>query len=248
MSTEQTGCFTTYKGVPWLFFSPFCTYIDFFLSFLLKACLQILVDSCHPHIHPFPHIYKNVLNHSFHFWSFILLWKWVLYKKCLLLCIFCCVCVCVCLLKLWNWNWKLVSFFLYWSNCYAHLSAKRWYRWVSRVSSTNRNIVNCLTIIGQHTRVMQVYKHWELRRLSNTFRGSPAAPPMAPTQPRHSRRQHETLPGWGLAIWDPSWTSAIVPLLVTAMQSRTLTTIIDKDNMHWHREYSHVNSMSEDKF
>lgn len=106
-------------------------------------------------------------------------------------------------------------------------------------------MVNCLTSNGEHTRVMHVYRHWGVRRLSSTVTGTPTAPPMAPTQPKHSRRQHDTLPGWSLAPWAASGTWAIELLPLTAMHNLPLTTITDTDTMHWDREYSHMNSMSE---
>ncbi|KAA8591732.1 hypothetical protein FQN60_017106 [Etheostoma spectabile] len=104
-------------------------------------------------------------------------------------------------------------------------------------------MVNCLASRGKHTKMMHVYRHCGVRRLSNTLTGTPTAPPIAPTQPRHSRRQHETLPGWGLDPWVPSWTSATVQLPLTAMHNLTLTTIKDTDRMHWHRAYSHKKSI-----
>lgn len=114
----------------------------------------------------------------------------------------------------------------------THLSAKRCCRWSSSVSSIKRYMVNCRISRGQHTSVTQVYRHWGDRRLSNTFTGTPTAPPKAPTQPRQSRRQLETLPRWGLAPWGLSCTS--VPL--TAMHNLTLTTITQTKRTHWHTE------------
>lgn len=104
--------------------------------------------------------------------------------------------------------------------------------------SITRNMVNCLTSRGQHTKVMHVYRHCGVRWLSNTFAGIPAAPPTAPAQPKHRRRQHETLPGWSVAPWDPA------PLPLAAMHNLTLATTTAADRMHWHREYSHMTSMS----
>lgn len=127
----------------------------------------------------------------------------------------------------------------------AHLSAKRCWRWVSSVSSINRNMLNCLISSGQHTSVMQVYRHCGVRRLSNTVTGTPTAPSTVPTKPRHSRRQHEMLLELVLPSRDPSWTLPTVLLPVTTMHNLTLTAIKDAHTVHWHREYSHMNSISE---
>ncbi len=100
--------------------------------------------------------------------------------------------------------------------------------------------------MGKHTKVTQVYRHWKVRKLSTTVTGMATALPTAPTQPRHSRRQRDTLPGLVIANWVLSWMSATAVLLLTAMHSLTLTTITDTDTMHWHRECNHMNSMSEE--
>lgn len=99
--------------------------------------------------------------------------------------------------------------------------------------------------MGQHTKVMQVYRHWALRRLSKMVTGTPAAPPIAPIQPKQSRRQQETLLGGVAAVWPPSGTSATLLPRLSATHSLTLATMLAIDRRHWHSEYSHMSSMSE---
>lgn len=131
--------------------------------------------------------------------------------------------------------------------CYhlsAYLTPSWCCRWLSSVSSMNRNIVKCWTSMGQQTKGMQVYRHWAIGRLSKMVKGIPAAPPTAPTQPRQSRRQWETLLAWVAAPWAVFRTSPTFPPLLTAMHNLTLTTIIAIERMHWHSEKSHISSMS----
>lgn len=139
-----------------------------------------------------------------------------------------------------HFKWYLLS----WSVFQTHLSPKRSCRWVSRVSNINRNMVKCLTSKGQHTKVMQVYRHRAMRRLSKMFTGTPTAPPIAPTQPRHSLRQQETLPGWVHVPWVLPRASATRLLPLTTIHNLILTAITDIDSMHWNRENSHMFSMS----
>lgn len=126
----------------------------------------------------------------------------------------------------------------------THLSPRRGCRCSSSVSSMSRNMVNCLTSMGLHTSVMQVYRHWGVRRLSRIVTGIPTAPPTAPTQPRHSRRQEVTPPGRVWTPWVLSRSLTAEPLPLTMKHNLPLSTITDTDRMHRHSENSHMNSMS----
>lgn len=128
---------------------------------------------------------------------------------------------------------------IYMCRLWTHLSPNRSCKWASTVSIISRSMVKCLAIIGQHTKVMQVYKHRADGMLRTMVTGTPAAPPTAPTQPRHRRRQRETLPAWVQSPLVLPWMSTNLSLLLITMHNRTLAAIIHTDTMQWHREYSH---------
>lgn len=62
--------------------------------------------------------------------------------------------------------------------------------------SSSSHIVNCLTSSRKHTSMMHVYRHCVLLRFNSMLMGMSMTPPMAPTQPKHSFRQEETLFTW----------------------------------------------------
>lgn len=95
-----------------------------------------------------------------------------------------------------------------------------------RVRSTSSHTVNCLTSKGKHTSMMHVYKHWVLLRFSSILTGMSMAPPIAPTQPKQSFRQDETLLTW---LSDPK-----------SIHNLTFKPITDAESTHCAMEKSHT--------